>query len=117
MGFSLLATGLGGLAGLGQAAKADVEVYKVSGIQVDATADTATSAREAALAQGHREAYQRLMARLVLEEDRAYVPNLGQRDINSPSASNPTRCATCSAPRACASPRPAASRCWCCRSS
>jgi hypothetical protein len=84
MGFCLLATGLGGLAGTagwGQAAKADVEVYKVSGIQVDATADTATSAREAALAEGHREAYRRLMARLVLEEDRAYVPNLGQRDI------------------------------------
>ncbi len=78
VGFCLLAAGL---AGLGPAAKADVEVYKVSGIQVDVTADTATSAREAALAQGHRQAYQRLMARLVLDEDRADVPNLGQRDI------------------------------------
>ncbi len=78
VGFCLLAAGL---AGLGPAAKADVEVYKVSRIQVDVTADTATSAREAALAQGHREAYQRLMARLVLDEDRADVPNLGQRDI------------------------------------
>ena len=53
----------------------------MSGIEVDVTAETATSARETALAQGHRAAYQRLMARLVLEEDRAYVPNLGQRDI------------------------------------
>ncbi len=42
MGFCLLATGLAGLAGLSQVAKADVEVYKVSGIQVDVTADTAT---------------------------------------------------------------------------
>ncbi|MDX1576054.1 MAG: DUF2066 domain-containing protein [Kiloniellales bacterium] len=72
---------LAGLAGWGRPAGADVEVYKVSGIQVDVTADTATTAREAALAEGHREAYRRLMARLVLEEDQAYVPNLGQRDI------------------------------------
>ncbi len=81
VGICLLAAGLAGTAGWGQAAKADVEVYKVSGIQVDVTADTATTAREAALAQGHREAYQRLMARLVLDEDRAYVPKLGQSDV------------------------------------
>ena len=78
VGFWLLAAGL---ACPGPAAYADVEVYQVSGIAVDATAETATAAREAALAQGHREAYKRLMARLVLEEDAAYVPNLGQADI------------------------------------
>jgi hypothetical protein len=81
VGICLLAVGLAGLAAWGRAAMADVEVYQVSGIQVDVTADTATTAREAALAEGHREAYRRLMARLVLEEDQAYVPNLGQRDI------------------------------------
>jgi hypothetical protein len=81
VGICLLAVGLAGLAAWGRAAMADVEVYQVSGIQVDVTADTATTAREAALAEGHREAYRRLMARLVLEEDQAYVPNLGQRDV------------------------------------
>ncbi len=70
-----------GLAGLGQAAWADVEVYKVSGIPVDVTADTAAAAREAALAAGHREAYRRLMARLVLEEDAGQVPDLSQGQI------------------------------------
>ncbi len=78
VGFWVLAVGL---AGPGQTAKADVEVYKVSGIKVDVTAETATAAREAALAEGHRAAYRRLMARLVLEEDAAYVPDLTQGEI------------------------------------
>lgn len=78
VGFWLLAAGL---AGPGQAARADVEVYTVSRIPVDATAQTATAAREAALAEGHREAYRRLMSRLVLEADAAYVPNLNQAQI------------------------------------
>jgi len=78
VGFSLLAAGL--LCPAPEAA-ADVEVYTVSGVPVDATADTATAARETALAEGHREAYRRLMARLVLEEDAAYAPNLGQGEI------------------------------------
>ena len=66
---------------LGSGAVADVAVYQVSGIPVDVTAETATSAREAALAEGHREAYRRLMARLVLEDDAAYVPSLSQPEI------------------------------------
>jgi Uncharacterized protein conserved in bacteria (DUF2066) len=70
-----------GLAGPGQAAKADVDVYKVSRIPVDVTAESATAAREAALAEGHREAYHRLMTRLVLEDDQAYVPDLDQAAI------------------------------------
>lgn len=78
VGIWLLAAGL---AGAGQVAKADVEVYTVSGISVDVTAESATAAREDALAEGHRLAYQRLMSRLVLEEDQAYVPDLGQGEI------------------------------------
>jgi len=70
-----------GLAALSQAARADVEVYTVSRIPVDVTAETAAAAREAALAEGHREAYRRLMSRLVLEADAAYVPGLNQAQI------------------------------------
>ena len=70
-----------GLAALSQAARADVEVYTVSRIPVDVTAETAAAAREAALAEGHREAYRRLMSRLVLEADAAYVPDLSQAQI------------------------------------
>jgi hypothetical protein len=69
------------LAGLSQAALADVDVYTVSRIPVDVTAETAAAAREAALAEGHREAYHRLMSRLVLEADAAYVPDLDQGQI------------------------------------
>lgn len=76
--FGLLAVGL---SGLGRAALAGEEVYTVSGIKVDVTADTAAAAREAALADGHREAYHRLMARLVLDEDQASVPDLSQSEI------------------------------------
>jgi len=68
-------------AGLSQAARADVEVYTVSRIPVDVTAETAAAARESALAEGHREAYRRLMSRLVLEADAADVPDLDQAQI------------------------------------
>lgn len=64
-----------------QPARADADVFQVSGIPVDVTAETAAEAREAALAEGHREAFRRLMARLVLEEDQVYVPDLGQSEI------------------------------------
>ncbi len=64
-----------------QPARAADEVYQVSGIPVDVTAETAAAAREAALAEGHQEAFRRLMERLVLEEDQVYVPELGQSEI------------------------------------
>ena len=44
---------------------ADEGVFVVQGVVVDRTADTATAARELALAEGQRRAYGRLMARLV----------------------------------------------------
>ena len=40
----------------------------MSDVEVDATADTAANARSAALAQGHRKAFQELTERLVLAQ-------------------------------------------------
>lgn len=62
-------------------AGAAAEVFQVSAIPVDVTAQTAAEAREQALAAGHREAYIRLMNRLVLREDQSRVPQLGSAGI------------------------------------
>lgn len=46
-------------------AKADPALFAVAGVAVDETAASAAQAREQALAEGHREAFRRLLARLV----------------------------------------------------
>ena len=76
----LLAAGLGPL-GPPRPASADEAVFQVSGITVDATAATAAEAREAAIAQGHRQALDVLMARLVLEADQDRLPYLSASEI------------------------------------
>jgi hypothetical protein len=50
---------------LGQSAPGDGSVFTVTNVSVDATAETATAARVKALENGHRDAFVRLMTRLV----------------------------------------------------
>lgn len=50
-------------------AAAQSDIFTVSGIEVDATADKVTDARQAAIADGQRQAFNRLMHRLVPEAD------------------------------------------------
>lgn len=57
-------------------AHADDSVFTVSRILVDETASSATEARELALATGHRQAWERLIRRLVLRRDQASAPAL-----------------------------------------
>lgn len=52
------------------------DVYEVAGIAVDVTAETATAARDKALAEGHAQAFRRLLARLTLRADRNRLPEL-----------------------------------------
>jgi len=52
------------------------DVYRVSAISVDVTAKDAASAREAALREGQRTGLERLLRRIVAEEDLARVPAL-----------------------------------------
>lgn len=57
------------------------DVFAVSGIDVDATAETAAAAREAAYAEGHRLAMQKLLARLLPRDELARVRPFEQAEI------------------------------------
>ena len=70
--FVTLALALSAVPGHGQQA----DVFEVGNVAVDVTADTAAAAREQALAQGERDAFDRLVRRLVLRDDWDRVPAL-----------------------------------------
>ena len=55
--------------------------FSVSDVGVDAVAETATEAREIALASGQREALDRLIRRLTLRENRLQIPELADAAI------------------------------------
>ncbi len=73
---------LGGLVGLimlfGMVSKpaAAADVFTVTGISIDATAETATLARNAAVADGQRRALALLLKRLALQEDWSLLPTV-----------------------------------------
>src|SRR5918911_4160157 len=69
---ALLLAGIG-LASPGPAAAA-VDIFRVAGIPVDATAANAVAAREQAIASGEREGLRQLLRRLTLPEDEARLP-------------------------------------------
>jgi hypothetical protein len=56
------------------AARASDEVFTVADVAVDATAQTAAAARERALQEGQRQAFERLLQRLTPAPERARVP-------------------------------------------
>jgi len=58
----------------------DTEVFEVRGVAVDITAETAAAAREEALAEGEKKAFERLFQRMTLSEDRDYLPDLNRED-------------------------------------
>ena len=55
--------------------------FTVSNVHVDVTSKTAADARKKALAEGEKRAFQRLLRRLTLSEDRSRLPQLSQQDI------------------------------------
>lgn len=59
------------------------DVFVVEGIRVDATAADATAARELALAGGTREAYRKLVERIVQRENHARLPDPRPADLNA----------------------------------
>lgn len=72
---------LAALAG-GTAVAAPVDAaFTVRNVAVDATAESAAAAREEAIAEGQRHAWDRLIARLVPKEDQARVPRVSARDL------------------------------------
>ena len=61
----------------------DSSIFTVRGVEVDATADSVTQARNDAMAQGQVKAFDRLMQRLVMSGERQNVPNIGSGEIRS----------------------------------
>ena len=57
------------------------DVFQVTGVEVDVTAETAAVAREQALRDGEARAFQRLLERLTLRVDHGHLPRLGAREI------------------------------------
>lgn len=59
----------------------DTDVFTVLDVAVDKTDKTAAAARKIALAMGHRQAFNRMLARLVPDREQARVPRLTAADI------------------------------------
>ncbi len=55
--------------------------FTVTGVRVDQTSQSAAQARNLAIADGQKQAFERLVERLTVEEDRALLPELSQSDI------------------------------------
>jgi hypothetical protein len=69
-------------AGLSAPARAQpADVFSVTHVSVDVTTEAAASAREAALVQGQRAAFRRLLQRLTLRRDHVLLPDLGDEEI------------------------------------
>lgn len=77
---------LAGIAGLSASLSFPVfaqDIFSVSGVHVDESAETAAAARDQALAIGQRKAFEEVVARLTLPEDRAGIGSPSQADINN----------------------------------
>jgi hypothetical protein len=76
-------TGLSLVAGLlfFHAAAALANPYEVGDVRVDETAETATKAKEKALAAAESQAYAKLIGRLTLSEDQARLPRPGHAEL------------------------------------
>jgi len=70
------------VAGLPQAAKAQsADGFSVRNVQVDVSAANLAQARDQALAEGQRQAYQQLMQRLTASSDWPRIPQLADKDL------------------------------------
>jgi len=58
-----------------------VDVYEITGVAVDKTAETAATARDQALAEGEVTAFQRLLRRLTLTRDHGRLPDLPRDEL------------------------------------
>jgi Uncharacterized protein conserved in bacteria (DUF2066) len=63
-------------------AQSDPAVFQVSGIEVDATAADAVSARQQAVLEGQKEGLERLLRRLVPAEEHRLLPAVGDLSID-----------------------------------
>lgn len=64
------------------ASRADDAMFTVSPVAVDVTAESAAAARDAAIAEGQRRAFETVLSRMTIPEDRAALPALTDDDIS-----------------------------------
>ncbi len=69
--------------GYAQETGQEINVFELRDVAVDVTAETAAAAREQALAQGERDAFDRLVRRLVLRHDWGRVPELEREALGA----------------------------------
>lgn len=79
----VIAAGLGILPFLGAPARAAEDLFSVTGVAVDETAETAAKAREAAIAAGQRKALDRLLRRLTPRADYGRLPVLDDTEVTA----------------------------------
>ena len=78
----LVAIGVLAVLGTAFARAKSADVYTVTGVSVDITADTAAAARGQAIEEGHQLALNRLLQRLVLRDHLNRIPVLTRADID-----------------------------------
>lgn len=60
---------------------AEADAFTVNGVQVDVTADSSAAARDQAIVQGQRKAFDQLLGRLAAPEDIARLPKLSDAEV------------------------------------
>lgn len=64
-------------------ASTPVDIFTITGVKVDVTAQSASAARNQALAEGQRKAFDMLMRRLLRQEDKAALPPVDPVALNA----------------------------------
>ncbi len=80
--WSVLGPGLGSVLGSGPVYAQQNKAFTIAGVNVDVTSKSSADARQKALADGQRQAFERLMRRIVISVDLARVPKLAKSEID-----------------------------------
>ena len=74
---------LAGFAAVSAQAQDDIDMFTISGVKIDASGETATEARQAAIAEGSAKAMRKLFERLTLREDHGSLPGVAPSTATS----------------------------------
>ena len=80
--WSVLGLGLGSVLGSGLVYAEQSKAFTIAGVNVDVTSKSSADARQKALADGQKQAFERLMRRIVIFDDLAMVPKLTKSETD-----------------------------------